>query len=213
MGRVRRVNLVLTTAVLAALTLGGCTADDAAPETDEPSGTSAPSVMDPTAAPSDLTPAEGTGDEVAIGEVGTVVVPTGSVSEPGSTQIAGAEQVLVRMADAGELGVPALQVTWQPDAPAGALEQSWSTEKSRTIDPSVSDYERAPVEWPGSQSSVVATWTEDVALQAGGSATIDALGLWLQSSDGTVVLAIAFAPAGELDGSTSLEALRTLTVG
>lgn len=212
MGRVLRVNLALTTAVLAALALTGCSADDA-PAGGEPTGTSAPSVMDPTAAPSDLTPAEATGEEVDLGGHGTVVVPAGSSTEPGQTQVAGAEQVLVRMPDAGEQGVPALQVTWQPEAPAGVVEQSWSTEKSRTVDPNVSDYERAPVQWPGSDASVVATWTEEVPLAAGGTTTIDSLGLWLQAPDGTVVLAIAFAPEGELDGSTSLEALRSLTVG
>jgi hypothetical protein len=206
------VNLVLTTAVVASLALTGCSGDDA-PQGGEPTGTSAPSVMDPTAAPSDLTPAQGTGEELTLGEHGTFVVPEGSTTEPGTTQVPGAEQVLVRMPDAGEQGVPALQVTWQPEASAGALEQSWSTEKARTVDPTVSDYERAPVEWPGSDASVVATWSEDVPLAAGGTAAIDALGLWLQAPDGTVVLAIAFAPEGELDGSTSLEALRTLTVG
>lgn len=208
------MSLALTAAAVLAVT--GCSADEpGAASTSEPgstAGATAPSVMSPTGAPSTLTPAEGAGAEIDLGGHGSFRAPEGSTTEAGATEVAGAEQVLVRMPDATERGVPAVQVTWQADAPAGAVEQSWSTEKSRTIDPSVSDYVRSPVEWPGSASSVVATWTEDVALADGGTTGVDALGLWLETSDGTVVLAIAFAPAGELDGSTSLEALRSLTV-
>ncbi|MGW6129320.1 hypothetical protein ACWFNE_04765 [Cellulomonas sp. NPDC055163] len=208
------MSLALTAVAVLAVT--GCSADEPAPASSPGTGSTAEptaaSVMAPTGAPSELTPAEGTGEEIDLGGYGSFRAPEGSTTEPGGTEIPGAEQVLVRMPDATERGVPAIQVTWQADAPAGAVEQSWSTEQSRTIDPSVSDYVRSPVEWPGSESSVVATWTEDVALAEGGTTEVDALGLWLETADGTVVLAIAFAPGGELDGSTSLEALRSLAV-
>ena len=138
-------------------------------------------------------------------------MPEGTTATPGTPTTPGAEQILYRMPDGDAQGFPALQITWQPDAPAGVFEQSWSTENTKKVDPTVCDYVRSPVEWPGSDASVVSTWTEQVALQSGGSVDIDATALWLQSPDGAVVLAIAFSPAGE-SGSSSLEALRTITL-
>jgi len=80
------------------------------------------------------------------------------------------------------------------------------------VNKAVSHYERSSMTWPGADAAVVATWTEEVATDAD-PVVIDALALWVQTPDGTVALAIAFAPTGELDGSTAVEALRTLTIG
>ena len=192
---------------VAVLVLGACS--DGSSTTD-PSA-SPVSSMAPAGAASDLTPQAGTGDEESFGDVGTVTVPEGTTATPGTPTTAGAEQIVYRMPDGDAQGFPALQITWQPDAPAGVYEQSWSTENTKKVDTTVSDYVRSPVEWPGSDASVVSTWTEQVALQSGDSVDVDATALWLQSPDGTVVLAIAFSPAGDAD-SSSIEALRSITL-
>ena len=207
--RMRTVGGVLT--ALGLLVVAGCSSGGT-PGPPSASAT-AGSAMAPTGAPSDLTPATGEGDTEPIGSVATVVVPAGTTSAPGSADVPGSEQLVLRMPDGDAQGLPALQVTWQEDATAGVLEQSWSTENLKKADKAVSDLVRSPVEWPGSPQSVVTTWTETVPLAAGGTVDVDALALWVGDDDGSVVYAIAYAPAGELEGSSSLESLRTLTLG
>ncbi|WP_203747268.1 hypothetical protein [Cellulomonas chitinilytica] len=206
--RPRTAVALVAVAVVGLLSTSGCSAGTGSPS----ASSSARPATAPTGPPSDLTPATADGDEQSIGSVATVTVPEGTTSEPGTVDVEGAEQVLLRLPDGDEQGLPALQVTWQEDAAAGVLEQSWSTENLKKADQSVHDYVRSPVEWPGSDESVVSTWTETVPLAAGGTVEVDALSLMVGSDDGAVVYAIAFAPAGELDSSTSLAALRTLTL-
>jgi hypothetical protein len=79
-------------------------------------------------------------------------------------------------------------------------------------DPAITSYHRSIVRWPGAKDAVVATWAEKIDLAAG-PVEIDGLGLWVETPSCAVDIALATAATGKLDGSTSLDALRTLTVG
>ena len=192
---------------VAVLVLGACSDG---PSTTDPSA-SPVSSMAPVGAASDLTPQAGTGDAGELRRRRDRDRARGHDRDPWDPHDRRCRADRVPDAGRDAQGFPALQITWQPDATAGVYEQSWSTENTKKVDTTVSDYVRSPVEWPGSDASVVSTWTEEVALQTGDSVDVDATALWLQSPDGTVVLAIAFSPAGE-SGSSSIEALRTITL-
>jgi hypothetical protein len=77
--------------------------------------------------------------------------------------------------------------------------------------PEITNYKRSIVKWPGARVAVVATWTLKTDLVAGPGA-VDRLAIWVETPSGAVDAAIATAATGKLDGSTALNALRTLTV-
>jgi len=176
--------------------------------------TTASSVVLPSGAPSDLTPLTGAaGTSTDVGGVASIVLPDGSTTEPATSGSSGSQNQVFRMPDAdATTKLPAVSVLWQKGATAGALEQSWATEQTRVAQ-GAKNYQRASVTWPGSVASVVATWDESVPMQDGSTLETEALGLWLQSDDGSVVYAIAFADKGALDDSSALSALRTITLG
>jgi hypothetical protein len=199
------------TVIASVLLLTGCSGGDgdaAAPTTPGAAG-----VIAPTGAPSDLTPVTGaSGTSTDLGGAATITLPAGATSEDPTTTANGHNQVFRMPGADATTKLPAVSVLWQDKATAGAVEQSWATEKTRVAQ-GATNYVRSSVTWPGSVASVVATWDESVAMQDGSTLQTQALGLWLQSKDGSVVFAIAFAKAGELDGSAALDAIRTITLG
>lgn len=202
---VRRTFALLAVSTLLLTGCGSGTQDPEAAPT--PSG---PHV--PTGPAATLTPERGDGDVVELEGAGSVVVPDGAqVGDPTSTS-AGAQQLDIRMPDADESGLPAVQVTWGADD-VGVFEQSWSTENAAKVDPSISDYVRSVAQWPGSDESVVATWSEDVALADGGSLAVSAVRLTVQDASGTTVVVLALAPQGELEGSDVERTVRSLELG
>ena len=133
-----------------------------------------------------------------------------------ASKVAGYDVTVYGMPDASAAGFPVLQVSWGAKATTGAVESSWAHEHSAKmnpkLNPAVSNYVRSSATWPGAKAAVVATWTEDVPTATGTLAT-DVLALWVQTTSGTVALLLAVAPKGQLDGSTALNALRSLTIG
>jgi hypothetical protein len=169
-------------------------------------------VFNPTGAPSGLTQIEGAkGEKVPLGDGLGAVVPAGSKSEPVDSDEQG-KSVIYRMPDVDADRLPYLKVAWGSPVNTGAREDSWLDETESKRDPAITNYKRSMVEWPGAKAAVVVTWTEKIDLAAG-PGTVDRLALWVETPSGAVDLAIAAAASGKLDGSTSLEALRTLTVG
>lgn len=203
--RLRRtvVLLAIGSALLAACTGGG---EDAAP-VETPAG---PHV--PTGPASTLSPQRGDGETVELEGAGSLVVPAGAQVEDASATEGGAQQVNIRMPDADESGLPAVQVTWGPDE-VGVFEQSWTTESAAKVDGSISQYVRSVVQWPGSAESVVATWEEEIALTTDDTLPVSATRLTVQDDAGTTVTVLALAPRGELDGSEALDTLRSLELG
>ncbi|GCE75595.1 hypothetical protein [Cellulomonas biazotea] len=195
---------------LAACSGSGSTSDDATGGSGEPAGGTVQDVREPTAPPSDLTPdASAEGDEVSVGGVATIRVPAGAAAE-GATD---GDEVTFRMPGADAQGLPVVQVAVERAATSGVYEQTWVTENDKKLNESISDFVRAPVEWPGSDQSVVITWTEEVALQDGSTTSIEGLDLLVTGADGNLVRASAYAPAGALDGSSALAVVRSLTLG
>lgn len=202
--------LTASLAVVALLAAcGGGVTDNGSASGSEPSPTG---VFAPTGEPSTLTPATPEGQTVELDGAGTIVVPEGSTSDGPAVVGEGTQQVLYRLPDADEEGVPAVQVTWGQDA-TGVYEQSWTSEQAAQVDQNVSDYVRSVVEWPGSAESVVATWSEDVPLTTGDVAVVDGMRLTVRTDDGVTVVVIALAREGELEGSAAVESLRSLSLG
>ncbi|MBF0689498.1 MAG: hypothetical protein IR158_17245 [Cellulomonas sp.] len=203
--RLRRTVVLLTisSALLAACT--GAGEGDAPAET--PVG---PHV--PTGPASTLTPQRGDGETVELDGAGSLVAPADAQVEDVSSTESGAQQVNIRMPDADESGLPAVQVTWGPDD-VGVFEQSWTSENAAKVDGSISQYVRSIVQWPGSAESVVATWEEDVALTTGDTLPVSATRLTVQDDDGTTVTVLALAPRGQLEGSEVEGTLRSLELG
>jgi hypothetical protein len=207
MARMRKLTTVrsLAMAVAALLLITGCVAGKAPAK---PGAT----IINPTGAPSGLTQIEGAkGEQVPLGDGLGAVVPAGSTSDPVTSGKRG-KSVLYQMPDANANRYPSFRVTWGSPVNTGAREDSWLHEETSKSDPSISNYKRSIVEWPGAKAAVVATWTQKVDLAAG-PVVVDGLGLWVETPSGAVDMALATAAAGKLDGSTSLNALRTLTVG
>jgi len=174
---------------------------------------STPDRFAPTGAPVRLEPVEDAdGEPVELADGLSIVVPEGSTSEPVTSQVEGAERVLYRMPDADADGIPSMQVSWQVEGQVGALESTWAQETTMRTNPISSDFERSAAQWPGARTAVVSTWTEEVATD-GEPVVVDALSLTVDTEDGASVVAVAVAPSGELDDSSSLDALRTLTLG
>lgn len=193
-------------AVAALVLITGCAATGNAPA--KPGAT----IFSPTEAPSGLTQIEGAkGEQVPLGDGLGAVVPAGSKSEPVDSDEHG-KSVIYRMPDVDADRLPYFKVIWGSPVNTGAREDSWAHEAESKMDPAISNYKRSIVKWPGAKAAVVATWTLKIDLAAGPS-TVDRLAIWVETPSGAVDSAIATAATGKLDGSTSLNALRTLTVG
>lgn len=193
----------------AVVCLGGCSNGSAEPGADADRLDEA---VAPTGAPVDLQPiTDADGERVSFGDDLTGVVPDGSTAEELAAPAEGAERLLYRMPDATADGIPAVQVTWLPRT-SGSLMESRVHQTDMRSNELVTDYERSAAQWPGADEAVVATWTEEVPTDAA-PVVVDCLGLWLDTPGGTSAFAMACAPGGALEGSTSLDALRSLTIG
>jgi hypothetical protein len=204
----RKLNTMrsLSMAVAGFVLISGCAATGAVP------GKPVATVFNPTGAPSELTQIEGAkGVQVPLGDGLGAVVPAGSKAEPVHSDEHG-KSVIYRMPDVDADRLPYLRVAWGLPVSTGARESSFFAELARKPDPKISNYKRSIVEWPGAKSAVVATWTEKLDLAAG-PGTVDVLAIWVETRGGAVDIAKASAASGKLDGSTALNALRTLTVG
>jgi len=186
--------------------LASCATDSVDPAT-PPAGPHAP-----TAPASRLTPQDATGETIDLEGAGSIVAPSGSTVEGPSTTANGSQQLNIRMPDADDSGLPAVQVTWGADT-VGVYEQSWTAENAAKVDGTISDYVRAAAQWPGSAESVVATWTEKIALTTDGSLDVSATRLTVQDDDGTTVIVLALTPEGEMADSDAERVLRSLTLG
>jgi hypothetical protein len=171
--------------------------------------------VNPTRAPSALTPIEDAqGDQVSLGAPGDdlrAVVPSDSTSEMIQKDEQGLS-VIYRMPDVNTDSVPYLQLVRLRYLKAGVREFTRLEVIRGKANPKVANIKRSFVEWPGAKVAVVATWTEKVDLVAG-PGTVDKLAIWVETPGGVFNIATATAAAGKLDGSTALDALRTLTVG
>jgi hypothetical protein len=193
-------------AVAALALVAGCTASG--------KGTAKPvgDLFAPTGAPVTLTQIQGAkGDKLPLGDGLSIVMPEGSVSKPMKSKVEGNQFILYLMPDANTEGFPQFQLIWGKSS-VGALEASWTDEGTMGVNKSVSNYVRSSATWPGAKAAVVATWTQEDARDSG-LVVVDALGLWVDMPDGSKGFALAMAPKGQLDGSTALDALRSLTVG
>ena len=207
MARMRKLTNArsLAMAVAALLLITGCGGTGKAP------ASPLASIINPTGASSGLTQIEGAkGEKVPLGDGLGAVVPAGSKSEPVASGEHG-KSVIYRMPDVDADRLPYFKVIWGSPVNTGAREDSWAHETSSQADPAISNYKRSIVEWPGARVAVVATWTLKMDLAAG-PGTVDRLGLWVETPSGAVDMALATAASGKLDGSTSLDALRTLSV-
>jgi hypothetical protein len=207
MARMRKLTTVrtLALAVVVLVLISGCAGAGEAPP--QPGAT----IFLPTGAPSGLTQIEGAkGEQVPLGDGLGAVVPAGSTSESVVADEQG-KSVIYRMPDVGVDRLPYLKVAWGSPVNTGARESSWAHEAQSKGDPAITNYKRSIVKWPGARVAVVATWTLKMDLVSGAT-SFDRLAIWVETPNGAVDMAIASAATGELDGSTSLNALRTLTV-
>jgi hypothetical protein len=207
MARMRKLTtvrtLAMTVAVLALIT--ACAGSGKVPA--QPG---APS-FSPTGAPRGLTQIEGAkGEQVSLGDGLGAVVPAGSKSEPVVSNEQG-KSAIYRMPDVDADRLPFFKVVWGSPVNTGVSEDSWLDETESKSNPAISNYKRSIAKWPGARAAVVVTWTEKVDLAAG-PGTVDRLAIWVETPSGAVDIAMATAATGKLEGSTSLNALRTLTV-
>jgi len=204
-------------AVAALALVAGCTGGGhAKPDPASSLGPFAPNAP-PTGAPVTLTQIQGAkGDKIPLGDGLSIVVPAGSKAQKVASKVAGSDVTVYGMPDASAAGFPVLQVSWGANATTGAVESSWAHEHSAKmnpkLNPAVSHYSRSSATWPGAKVAVVATSTEEVPTTTGTLVT-DALALWVQTPSGRVAMMLVGAPKGQLDGSTALNALRSLTIG
>ncbi len=196
----RRPSILLLAALPLLVACGGGTssgADDAA----ESSGPHAPT------ASAEVAVATPEGRSVELDGAGTVVVPADAVVEERATGSA-ARQLVVTFDDP----LTAVEITWAADDAISVDEQTWTTEQAARGNTAMSDYVRTRVQWPGSEQSVLARWTEEVAAQDGTS-EVDAVRLVVQDDARTTVAAVAVAPAGSLEGSPAESVVLSLTLG
>lgn len=203
--RLTRAGVVGVVAV--ALLLGGCadrsdTAQDAVDEWRQPTG-----------APSSLTPSDASGERTSSDGAWSIVLPEGAVEERADSAKEGSEEVSYHMPDESETGLPGVTVNWSTNLRVGALEDTTTFETVLKVNPNVSDLVRSEIDRPGAEVAVVVTWSEEVELDTGDWIQVDTADLTLEGSDGTLVGARAYALAGELEGSTAWEALRTVRLG
>lgn len=195
--------------VFGVLCVAGCAGS---PQPQESEASEVEEFFEPSGGESSLRPIEGAdGDVITIADGLTITVPTGTTREDVASQAAEGERTLLRMPDANADGLPVLQITWAPDG-TGAAAGSRVHESRMLAGDAVTDYVRSSAQWPRAEEAVVATWTEQVPTD-GEPVTVDCLALWVDAPNGARVGAVAFAPQGELEGSTALTALRTLTIG
>ncbi|MDQ1537499.1 MAG: hypothetical protein QOE58_1892 [Actinomycetota bacterium] len=202
MARMRKLTTArsLFGAVAALVLITGCAATRTVP------ATPASTAFNPTGPPIGLTQVEGAkGEKVSLGDDLEAVMPAGSKSEPLDTDQQG---ITYWMSDKSFL-----RVIWGSPENASALALSWDEEISMKADPAISNYKRSIVKWQGAKSAVAATWALTVDQADGSPFTVDRLAIWVETPEGAVTIAMATAVDGKLDGSTALNALRTLTVG
>ena len=149
------------------------------------------------------------GRRVELGEVGSVVVPQDATVEERDLS-GGTQQLIITF---GEVTVSGVELTWGPDDPVSVDEQTWTMEQAAQVNTSISDYERARATWPGSTQSVLATWKESVPDADGGSSALEGLRLVVQDEARSTVVAVAYAPEGELTGSDAESVVLSLTLG
>jgi len=192
--------------VAVALTLGGCA------DRSDPGQDAVDEILQPTGAPSPLTPSDTSGERTSPDGAWSIALPEGAVEQRLDSTKEGVEEVGYHMPDESEAGYPMMVVSWALDSRVGALEDSKAMETSLDVNPNVSDLVRSEIDWPGAEVAVVVTWSEEVELETGDWVQVDAAVLTLESSH-AVVGARAYALAGELEGSTAWEALRTVRLG
>lgn len=192
---------VLVLAVLPLLVACGGGSSSGADAT-EPAGPHAPTATAQAAA------VDAEGRTVELDDAGSVVVPADAQVEERSTGSA-ARQLVVTFDDP----LTAVEITWAPDDTISVDEQTWTTEQAARGNAAISGYERARVQWPGSQQSVLATWVEEVPAQDGAASEVEAVRLVVQDEAGTTVAAVAVAPAGTLEGSAAEAVVLSLTLG
>jgi len=202
--RLTRAGVVTVVGVV--LLLGGCahrsdTSQDVADEWIQPTG-----------APSSLTPSDASGERTSLDGAWSIVLPEGAVEQRLDSTKEDVEEIGFRMPDESEAGFPLVTASWALDSRVGALEDSKALETVLDVNPNVSDLVRSEIDWPGAEVAVVVTWSEDVELDTGAWIQVDSVALTLEGSHGTVG-ARAYALAGELEGSTAWEALRTVRLG
>jgi hypothetical protein len=162
MARMRKLTTVpsLSMAVAALVLITGCAGTGKAPA--QPGAT----IFSPTGAPSGLTQIEGAkGEQVPLGDAPGAVVPAGSTSDPVESDEQG-KSVLYQMPDANADRYLSFRVSWGSPANTGARESSWLHEKESKSNPTISNYKRSIVKWPGAKAAVVATRTQKVDLAA-----------------------------------------------
>lgn len=189
------------------LVLGGC-ADRSEPEPD-----AVDEVLQPTGAPSSLTPRDASGERTSPDGAWSIVLPDGAVEQREDSATEGVEGVSYRMPDESEVGLPGVTVKWSADVPVDALAESSGLETTLEVNPNVSDLVRSEIDWPGAEVAVVVTWSEEVEMQTGDWIQVDTVLLMLEGPDGPLVSARAYGLAGEVEGSTAWEALRTVRLG
>lgn len=204
-----RVTRWVALTAIGVLCVAGCTGT---PQPQESEASEVEEFFEPSGEESSLRPLEDAdGDIVTIADGLTVTVPAGTTREDAASQAAEGERTLLRMPDANADGLPVLQITWAPDG-TGAAAGSRVHESRMLAGDAVTDYVRSSAQWPRAEDAVVATWTEQVPTD-GDPVTVDCLALWVDVPGGARVGAVAFAPHGELERSSALMALRTLTIG
>lgn len=157
----------------------------------------------------DVAPMTSEGRTVELGKVGSVVVPQGATVEERAMS-GGTQQVIITF---GDVTVSGVEITWGPDDPVSVDEQTWTMEQAAQVNKSISEYERARATWPGSPQSVLATWKESVADAEGGSSSLEGLRLVVQDKERSTVVAVGYAPEGDLAGSDAESVVLSLTLG
>lgn len=166
----------------------------------------------PSGKPIDLTPkSEVAGSVEGRDDAWTIVLPDGVETEERDSRIG--SRVIFRMPDAGEAGVPGLDVLWQRNADVGALQDSAVVETFFRGNELTSQVERGGIDWPGARVAVLMTWNEKVPMEDGSMTAVQNATLWLEGANGTVGSVTAHAMNGELVGSAVWEALRTFRLG
>lgn len=157
----------------------------------------------------DVAPLTPEGRKVELSGVGSVVVPQDAATEE-RTLSGGTQQLIVTF---GDVTVSGVELTWGPDDPVSVHEQTWTMEQAARVNSSISGYERASTTWPGSTQSVLATWKESLPGADGGTNDLEGLRLVVQDEARSTVVAVAYAPEGELTGSDAESVVLSLTLG
>lgn len=107
-------------------------------------------------------------------------------------------------------GVVEVVVFTEAQPEAGAQEQMYGLAGAKEI-AGAQDIRREAVEWPEAKAAVLVRWTERTAGPQG-ELTQTFAQLAVERENGSIVTAIAVAPADEFDDSGAMEVLRTLTL-